>query len=131
MTDHQFQRQLKYAWLAGIIDGKGNITIKQDNRKTLYTARLDVELHHEGTILTCREVFGNGFLNQRRRAPHLELLYLWGCAHRDTINMLNILLPFLVTKKKQAECILKFAEAKSSHHEIFFDEIKKLNQIGV
>jgi hypothetical protein len=112
----------KLAWLAGIWDGEGSITIfshieKDGCRKlcpTINVTNTDIAMIAE--IIKILDGYGIIFsLNKvKTKKEHSD------CYHLITRNMtkikktLELLLPYLVNKKPQAEILLRFVNSRLS-----------------
>lgn len=112
--------ELQIAYLAGIIDGEGTITIhrhRQHNRPTYQmrprlivsnTNRLllgELQRRHGGTVITN---------NQRKKhKPHHKDVYLWRvCGTDELFALIQKLRPHLIVKGALAEVMLKYLASR-------------------
>jgi hypothetical protein len=142
MTNYQLARQLKIAWLAGIIDGEATIRIHKDSREERilkgfceYGLRLAVEMTPELTIREAFKVFGCGSLSNRKRFEGRKRLHQWVCCGCEAIFVIKAVFPLLVTKRLQADCAIRFMEEWSEKRdrelmEAFYRQMTALNQVG-
>ena len=102
------------AYLAGIIDGEGCITITKTNtdRTLRYKLVIQVSMVDKVPPLLAHFAFG-GYLRLRDRNPKWKALWEWQIKSGDAIACLKDLLPYLRTKKAEAELALRFWEEKS------------------
>lgn len=120
---------VKLAYLAGIIDGEGTIYIGRVTRKRKcgikvhYQTVMQVSNTDKCLIEWLKEHFG-GTMSQytpgqlpKNSRMHV---YSWKITH-ELENICNAILPYLVTKKKQAEIMIKM---RSTYDPIFSDRKK-------
>lgn len=96
------------AWLAGIFDGEGCITISRqkpgkDGRKNWsYRLYLKVTMGHELTINRIFALTGIGTVTIQKSKHHNQA-WTWWAASREALNVLDQLRPYLVTKALEAD----------------------------
>jgi len=100
------------AWAAGILDGEGCIRIKRNNlkKKTIhYGLEVSVKMVDKATIERLKELFPDCSI-YTERSSRGYLFYRW-CVFGETASeILEEMLPYLVTKKDQAELAIEFIE---------------------
>lgn len=99
-------RSHEIAWAAGFFDGEGSIGIYATG-KTGYQYRLSVQVSQKGntdSLEKFKELFGGQISCQDKSQNY----WRWMVYSRQAGNMLEIILPYLVVKKKQAEVALSF-----------------------
>ena len=109
-------RREQLAWLAGLIDGEGCISLtrrrpQRKNRALAYNYRLvlKVTMCHEATVRRCRELTGLGSIHsQESQRAHYTQAYTWFCNAGDAGMIIEALLPWLVTKREEALVALDF-----------------------
>lgn len=110
-------KQLQYAWAAGIIDGEGCIHIRL-NRATdktrhasdSYALVVKVTMCHEETVHRLRSIFNLGTtLKTIEESASRSAAYTWKCSSTHAALVLSYVRPFLVTKAVEADCALRFA----------------------
>ena len=137
--DNQRQAVI-YAYLAGIVDGEGSISIGKHIRKTkigdtctLYMARLNVVNTNLEVMNFITKVFGKHYLGKERTTSKNRTLPTnvsddhklrvlnpnWNICYRWQINgtyavleILEKLYPYLIIKKKQAEIVMEFCRKR-------------------
>ena len=104
-----------YAWAAGIIDGEGCIAMTRakvgvNRRKTeSFQVRISVRMTHGDTIRRLHELFGGTFKRARSRDPlRHKSTFEWFVGDLATETTLRLVTPFLITKRSQAELVLKY-----------------------
>jgi len=99
------------AWVAGIIDGEGCITafLQQGGIK----GRLQVLMVHKPTIKRLHELTGEGNVYK-----HSHTLasgrsgWLWIVSSQKARRVLSYVLPYMITKRNQAELYIKLMEMR-------------------
>lgn len=103
------------AYLAGILDGEGCIHIskyKGDERhKTLrYTLNVQISMVDKSPLMLAQFAFG-GYLRLRiRENTKWKPIWEWGLKSNKAVECLKDLLPYLRTKKAEAELGIKFCQ---------------------
>lgn len=120
MYDHSKYVRKEYketdiAYLAGIIDGEGSIYIGNFscNPKTktpYYQTNIQVTNTDKPLIDWLQCTFG-GLISKRTRKQHAEnsrkQAYVWTASGERLTHLCELLLPFLICKRKQAEIMLE------------------------
>ena len=117
------------AWLAGIIDGEGTIILGNP-----MTGRMTVQVRVENTdpymIQRISQIwerhnikFSLGF---QRRPPKRDTLAINSTGYGSVKKALELVLPYLTTKYKQAVCLLRFIDYRQS-----FDYNTNLKDSGI
>mgnify|MGYP001585454592 CR=1 FL=1 len=98
------------AWLAGIIDGEGSISISDRRRDgRWFRLDLDIGMTHETTIDYIFHLTDLGNKGQRDDGDDRHAIcHLWRASGEDAQIILKQVLPFLVTKRQQALIALEF-----------------------
>lgn len=105
------------AWLAGFMDGEGTIRISQGKsskglRKPNWQERMEVVNTHLETILEIQKVFGGHFWVCTAKKKKWKTAYRLKWTQAETRGLLQSLIPYLRTKRRQAELVLAFIEHK-------------------
>ena len=132
-------KEVDRAWLAGIIDGEGCISLFK--RSTYYVPSVKVANTNEKLINRCKELLNEAEIEycirysdrgERKNAkPAWEIVME---SRPRVIAFLNLILPYLVSKDEQAKLVLDWcSESKRKPEDtkdLFIDNIRKLNQRG-
>jgi hypothetical protein len=110
------------AYLAGLMDGEGCITIikcKPARRAAnpSYSLQTSINNTDERVLRYCKEVTGVGsitFFQVTKKKPTWKNLWNWNLRKQDTLDFLIQILPYLITKKRQAELAIEYAEGDVS-----------------
>ncbi len=102
---------LDLAWAAGILDGEGSIGIyrrfpKQGKRSIYYRLSVQMDNTHKLTIKKIQSIMGVGSV--RMYPTKGKDVWRWGGYDANGEKALRMLMPYLVTKKAQAEMALDF-----------------------
>ena len=99
----------KIAWAAGFMDGEGYIGITRclDRRtgRLYYRVQVDVGQVHREPIALFQELFG-GTIGHRTNKK--QGCWNWRKFGKEACNVIRILLPYLVVKRRQAELVLEY-----------------------
>lgn len=139
-----------WAYLAGLIDGEGTVTIthhRQHGREKfqykpfVYVTNTDLPL-----IEFLQKTFGGSITkNNKKKSPRHKPCHAWRVMSLDGIRIvLENTMPYLVIKKERALLLLRFislrqgAQVKGGHYKsygieegIIHEKIKVMNQAGV
>ncbi len=107
-----------YAYLAGIVDGEGTITIhrhRQHNRDSYQLRpRLIVANNHRGLLDALAERHGGSVISQPiprgvRRSPS----FIWRvCSTDDILRLARAMRPHLIVKAAQADIMIAYLESR-------------------
>lgn len=105
----------KLAYLAGLVDGEGTITItKQKNNKRKrtmgYRVRLTVGSTDRLVLEWCKENFGGTIQTSMNGGMHHKQLYQWVLGMEKAVWLLRKMKQYLIIKPAQAELVLDFYE---------------------
>lgn len=97
-------------WTAGIIDGEGTITIVPVNKKgcrnTVYVVRVTAASIDFEMIEQLHNLWGGSYRWREDKRKNRLGHYAWVLANKNTIPLLEQILPFLTIKHKQATVAL-------------------------
>ncbi len=106
-----------WAWVAGIIDGEGAITIflnRNRNPRGRHQLMLRVQMADKKTIERIKEITNVGSLSVvRPRQQWHRVQYNWACGSKQSRAVLRLCLPWLVTKRQKALLALAFQDIVS------------------
>jgi hypothetical protein len=102
------------AWLAGLIDGEGCISVvrqvRPDRPSVRYWIQLRLQMTHFPTLERVQELTGIGKVHPRKsHVPEIgKQPWYWNVASREAADVLKAVLPYLVTKRIEAELAMEF-----------------------
>lgn len=156
MDDNQRQA-VQYAYIAGLIDGEGTITITKQNNESFmkrqklknprYLALLRIGMIEEKPIRFIEKVLKVGKVYKeppRKDRPTCRLMYRWICTNtQECLRILRDLYPYMLVKNKQAKIVMEFAEnyvcgtkrngtspEEVRRRERLHQKVRKLNAVG-
>lgn len=104
------------AYIAGLIDGEGWVGIctmspnlKNGNVSTTFVPRVQVEMTNEKTIEWLHKTVGFGFITRIRERKDRKPAWKYVIANRQASKLLQRILPFMITKREQAELLIEIA----------------------
>lgn len=113
-------RDKKIIWVAGLVDGEGCIFIKRDkptrnskHKSEIFTLGLKVTMTHKKTIYRLKEIFKRGHITIPKKLEGTKQPYSWTVRSNQAAYVLNLIYPFLITKKQEAFKALEFSTLES------------------
>ena len=112
------------AYLAGIIDGEGSIYIGNfsKNKKTnvpYYQTNVQVTNTDKPLIDWLYETFG-GLVSKRTTRQHAsnsrKQAYIWTASGERVTHLCELILPYLIAKKRQCEIMIKMRATFTENH---------------
>ena len=103
------------AYVAGIIDGEGCITITKDKRPTYpgFQLRIQVNMANEWLPAWLRFSFG-GSLREIVVKENQQRQWAWIIQSNSAMQFLKLVLPYLKIKRSQAELCMEMQRAKDT-----------------
>jgi hypothetical protein len=136
-TIHGNQRQTLFAYLAGIIDGEGTITIHKTKIKESwnysYAPAIRIGLVNQEVVKLFADTFSLKVRQEKQRGvPNRQLMFRAETSGtHKVIKIINKVYPYLIIKKKQADVIYELCKKFNSRkHDkkvkcVVCNEIKK------
>lgn len=118
------------AYIAGLIDGDGSISLIRENRvsDSKYYPCIQLSNVFEGMIDFLHQTFGGCKKIKSRQSHAKKLQYVWNVRGIESCKkMIEKIMPFLVLKKKQAKKLLNFVKEPSK----FNPEKERLEMQGL
>lgn len=141
---------IELAYFGGILDGEGTISVnyrrfkRRDAGKfrTYHRPYISVGNTDFRLVEWLKNTFGGFISTHCYKGPNNKTLHTWICRDRDLDKILDAVMPYLLLKKSQAECVraikdtVKRGATKLSPDVIDLRErmtlkIRSLNQRGV
>lgn len=110
LCDSEISTQ-ELAYLAGIIDGEGTISISTDNKPTGYSVfilRLTISNSNVDLINWCLDRVSFKIQEYNRGNPKWNTQYILTLQSQEAKELIKLVYPYLVVKKAQAEAALEF-----------------------
>ena len=143
------EERCQWAYLAGIIDGEGSITIslqRRTGRPNDFQLRLAVKMMHEITIRSLKSIAGVGRARKDKYGSRTlgKDVWEWVAVDRNAASVIRHCMLFLITKREQARVALAFHELQAyprrrahplspsnrEKRKLFYTEMGKLNKKG-
>lgn len=105
-----FMTETEKAWLAGIIDGEGCIWTRFPKRKNVH---VEVKMCHKATVERIQQLYPGRFVKGRLSGMSLKPQWLWSLDTNGARELLTLVLPYMVTKREQAEIAIQLADRKT------------------
>jgi len=96
------------AWIAGLVDGDGSISMR--NRKNYFTSTLDIVSQDYHTLEHVKNLLSSGSISSPTKRLHR-----WTTTSKNCIRVLDLLKPYLVTKKEQCSIVMQSSEGTSAN----------------
>ena len=105
---NQREVDLNLAYLAGLVDGEGSISIKHNKVTNVYSATISVGMTQTEGLHLLVEMFG-GKIREDFTSNRKSTMYRWQLTSKaDVSRVLEALLPYLRVKKDIAVKVLTF-----------------------
>lgn len=116
MQDNQRQAVL-IAYLAGIIDGEGCISLRRNKGRGQFYVRVSVGITHKKTCELLQSIFkGNVRQEKRSTYPNAQPIWRWELVKaEDLLFFLEQVGPHIRIKSRQIELAYKWIEVKKRH----------------
>lgn len=118
-----FEDDLAYA--AGIIDGEGYIQIQKHKRSDYsagyhYYMAVAVSMVDALVPMWLQDTFGGTLHCYERKEPNAQPFYRWSTGTKNAQWFLELILPYLKTKRAQAEIAIEFQKMKTQNREVSY-----------
>jgi hypothetical protein len=130
----------KFAYLAGIIDGEGCLSIGAGRRQKWgvvnYNSIVSVANTDIRLIKWLHQNFGGNFFDGKQQRPNNKKHYIWRLLKRKDIEVLLLaVLPYLIVKREQAIVLLELVRLPSTENPVkrqaLWEKMAVLNKRGV
>lgn len=132
--------EVEKAWMAGLVDGEGTITIARNKAKgrnrDLFRPILCITNSSLELLQRCKAAtnFG-GIYKQKKQASHYRQVYRWRVSDSNAVSTIMEIKPYLIAKKRQAEVVCSLQELKGDRGEdahktrmLLWEEAKRANR---
>jgi len=106
--------EVEKAYLAGIIDGEGTVTLMKHHKNETPTPYVSVANNNLELLQWIKSRIGGTICSKKKRLPRHNDSYAWSARQDRAICLLNEIRCFLIIKKPQADLIT--AQYKSVTH---------------
>jgi hypothetical protein len=102
-------------WAAGIIDGEGSIGVYYNSKANGFYLMLTAFNTDPRMCIKLQELFGGNVKYHKHDKPNAKGCFTWVLVAGNAATVLEILLPFLIIKKEQAELAIEFGKLSRIH----------------
>ncbi len=105
--------ELIYAYLAGLIDGEGCISIRRckQGKFIYYKPMIEVGMTNRQPIELLEKTFGNSAWYEIIPTGRRKLIcHKWRVTGTHCLTIINAILPYLLVKRRQADLVVKLAK---------------------
>jgi hypothetical protein len=116
ILDNPQQAETIWAYMAGIIDGEGCISVaKYSTAKTYYVHVIIVQKHEAIPVWLMKNICSSRKVDRVKRQKGFKdgSYWRWYVAGKDALFVLEKCLPYLVEKKNQAELAIELLRSKT------------------
>jgi len=132
-------KEVEKAYVAGIVDGEGTVTLMKHHRNETPTPSVSVANNNLELLKWLKSLNGGTITNKKKRLPHHHKSYAWYVRQDRALRFLNEIKQYLIIKRKQAELITstykkvthragKYAPQMLRKKSQLVAKIRKLNQ---
>jgi hypothetical protein len=97
--------EVEKAYLAGIVDGEGTVTLTRHHKNETHTPRVSVANNNLELLKWIKVLYGGTITNKKKRLPHHKNSYVWYVGQNRAIRFLNEIKQYLIIKRQQADLI--------------------------
>lgn len=106
-------------WVSGILDGEGSCYIRrqQSKKNPIHSLEVEICLTDYYTVKHIHQLIGFGSFRPVRKKthnPNHRQAWRISWSSREAEQLLNLLKPYLITKRDEVELALKFLETKNN-----------------
>lgn len=98
------------AYIAGLVDGEGCISISRDRRGVSYHLRVEISMVNKSVIQFLHNSLGGGFYRHNKARGRQREDWSWRVFGQRAYNVLKLLLPYLRVKKANAMLGIDFRD---------------------
>jgi hypothetical protein len=95
------------AYIAGIVDGEGTITLTRKHRNNIHSPEITVANTDLRLLEWLKERLGGLIKKKVRKLPQHSQAYTWIITNNRAIGVMNEIQEFLIIKRKHSELITK------------------------
>lgn len=108
MEDATGMTETEKAYLAGLIDGEGTITLTRRNSGQLPQPQVSIANNNLELLIWVKKVIGSGSISTKKpKSSSHNIAYAWQVATAGPcLRLLDEIRPYLVVKKQQADLLL-------------------------
>jgi hypothetical protein len=109
----------QWAYIAGLIDGEGTITVKRDKRKqwAIFSPHVRISMTDKEPMMTIKGWLEKaGFHPSELRSQEVDYFYGFQlCRSKEIIDFLEAIIPYLIAKKRHARVLREFCKSRTEN----------------
>ena len=107
--------EIEKAYLAGLVDGEGSITLSRAHRNEMPSPELTITNTCQSLVEWVKQITNCGLIISRSpRRPHHKPAFVWSVGKTDKcLNLLQEIRPYLRVKDRQADLLLNRYKAST------------------
>lgn len=123
--------QLKYAYLAGLFDGEGTVTLSRENSGIYKSPVLSMSSTSFNLLEMCKTTFGGHISKQKVYKDHHKQSWSWKVRNNPAITAAELLLPFIQEPEKKRRITLLLTKYKDvTPRNGKYDETKRIAKLS-
>lgn len=126
-------RKVDLAYVAGIIDGEGCISLNfQNKNNSVFAIRVQVGNTNEWLLQWLKFAFGGRTVlvnDKRMEIRGWKPLYRWYLRNAEALDFLKLIYPYLRIKRTQAEIAIKVLEMRRTKYRRFSESEKAIVEV--
>lgn len=129
------EKKLLYAYMAGIVDGEGSISIISVAKLKRHVPRLTISNTNRAMIDLFEQEFGGKVRKRiwktstaRSNAKNWKPCFEWTLTAQMAASAVRLLYPYLRIKRRQAQLMLKLAKLKQTYRSVDRRWDRELNE---
>ena len=122
-------KKIDLAYVAGIVDGEGSISITSSDRKRsngiidkYYFLSVTVSNTNKPILIWLQSLFGGSLYDKRNYYENCKPVHIWRCASNIALRFLKRIYPYLRIKKLHAEIAMQFCKVMNKSGYMYYKE---------
>ncbi len=99
--------EVEKAWLAGLFDGEGCAWSRWPKRSNVHA---EIKMSHKPTVEKVNSLFPGSFVKGQLSGLNIRSQWRWRLDTKRTKEFLSLILPYLVTKRREAELAIRLCD---------------------
>lgn len=137
------ERDLLLAWVAGIVDGEGCLTLTSNGSISGFSPRLRISMTDQEAVERVARIIGQGsVVRTKPQTPKHKPQYVWELTCQKAVIAIKMFKPYLFIKDQQADILIRYDEEVRCEFgqrptldqihlgKFLAEEIRKLNKRG-
>jgi hypothetical protein len=105
--------KIKFAYMAGILDGEGTITLTREHSRQKRSPSVSVTNTAIEILNIFKETYGGSIISQKTYQEHHKKAWIWKAQYNRAIECIESLYPYLLHPEKKRRASLILGEYKT------------------